>query len=101
MPNLYYIEYGCSICKEHLIVEAKDHGAATEYARLEAQELYYSYDSNYPSQEDCEDMDEDEIAEKMHEDMEQDTQYFAEIYDAENEDHAMTMREQNNIPYQI
>lgn len=99
--SLYYIEYGCSICKEHLIVEAKDMGTANEYAYLEAQNVYYSYDSNYPDEEDCEGMDEDEIAEMMHQDMEQDIQYFAEIYDAENEDHAMTMREQDNKPHQI
>ena len=99
--SLYYIEYGCSICMEHLIVEAKDMGTANEYAYLEAQNVYYSYDSNYPDEEDCEGMDEDEIAEMMHQDMEQDIQYFAEIYDAENEDHAMTMREQDNKPHQI
>ena len=99
--SLFYIEYGCSICTEHLIVEAKDMGTANEYAYLEAQNVYYSYDSNYPDEEDCEGMDEDEIAEMMHQDMEQDIQYFAEIYDAENEDHAMTMREQDNKPHQI
>ena len=99
--SLYYIEYGCSICMEHLIVEAKDMGTANEYAYLEAQNVYYSYDSNYPDEEDCEGMDEDAIAEMMQEDMEQDIQYFAEIYDAENEDHAMTMREQDNKPHQI
>ena len=99
--SLFYIEYGCSICTEHLIVEAKDIDAANEYAYLEAQNVYYSYDSNYPDEEDCEGMDEDDIAEMMHQDMEQDIQYFAEIYDAENEDHAMTMREQNNKPHEI
>ena len=99
--SLFYIEYGCSICTEHLIIEAKDMGTANEYAYLEAQNVYYSYDSNYPDEEACEGMDEDEIAEMMHQDMEQDIQYFAEIYDAENEDHAMTMREQDNKPHQI
>ena len=99
--SLYYIEYGCSICTEHLIVEANDMGTANEYAYLEAQNVYYSYDSNYPDTEDCEGMDEDEIAEMMQEDMEQNIHYFAEIYDAENEDHAMTMRDQNNKPHEI
>ena len=99
--SLYYIEYGCSICMEHLIVEAKDMGAANEYAYLEAQNVYYSYDSNYPDEEDCEGMDEDEIAEMMQQDMEQDIQYFAELYDPENEDHVETMREQGNKPHQI
>ena len=59
--SLFYIEYGCSICTEHLIIEAKDIDAANEYAYLEAQNVYYSYDSNYPDEEDCEGMSEDEI----------------------------------------
>lgn len=99
--SLFYIEYGCSICTEHLIVEAKNEDAANEYAYLSAQEIYYSYDCNYPDVEDCEGMDEDDIAEMMQQDMEQDIQYFAEAYDTENEDHTMTMREQNNIPHPI
>jgi hypothetical protein len=99
--SLFYIEYGCSICTEHLIVEAKSEDAANEYAYLSAQEVYYSYDCNYPDTEDCDGMDEDDIAEMMQQDMEQDIQYFAEIYDAENEDHAMTMHEQNDIPHPI
>ena len=52
--SLYYIEYGCSICTEHLIVEAKNEDTANEYAYLEAQNVYYSYDSNYPDEEECE-----------------------------------------------
>ena len=99
--SLFYIEYGCSICTEHLIVEAKDMGTANEYAYQEAQNVYYSYDSNYPDEEDCEGMDEDAIAEMMQQDMEQDIQYFAEVYNPDNEDHAMTMREQGNRPHEI
>ena len=99
--SLFYIEYGCSICLEHLIVEAKDMGTANEYAYLEAQNVYYSYDSNYPDEEDCEGLDEDEIAEMMQQDMEQDIQYLAEPYDPENEDHIETMREQGGKPHEI
>ena len=99
--SLFYIEYGCSICTEHLIVEAKNEDAAGEYAYLSAQEVYYSYDCNYPDVEDCDGMDEEEIAELMQQDMELDLQYFAEPYNPENEDHTMTMREQNNIPHPI
>lgn len=99
--SLFYIEYGCSQCIEHLIVEAKDMGAAHEYAYQSAQEEYYSYDCNYPDVDDCEGMDEEEIAEMMQQDMEQDIQYFAEIYDPENEDHIMTMREQSNKPFEV
>ena len=99
--SLFYIEYGCSICTEHLIVEAKDMGAAHEFAYLEAQNIYYSYDCNYPDAEDCEGMDDDEIAEMMQQDMEYDIQYFVESYDSENEDHEMTLREQHGDPYKI
>lgn len=99
--SLYYITYGCSICTEHLIVEAEDIDTANEYAYLEAQNVYYSYDSSYPDEEDCEGMDEEEIAEMMHQDMEQDIAYFAENYDPENEEHIETMREQNNKPFEI
>ena len=99
--SLFYIEYGCSQCTEHLIVEAKDMGAAHEYAYIEAQNVYYSYDCNYPDVEDCEGMDEEEIAEMMQQDMEQDLCYFAEIFDPENEDHQMTFDEQNNKPFEV
>ena len=99
--SLYYIEYGCSICTEHLIVEAENMDIANEYAYLEAQNVYYSYGNNYPDEEDCEGMDEDEIAEMMQQDMEQDIHYFAEVYDPDNEDHVMTMREQGNEPHKI
>ena len=99
--SLFYIEYGCSICAEHLIVEAKDMSAAYEYAYLSAQEIYYSYDCNYPDIEDCDGMDEEEVAELMQQDMEQDLCYFAEPYNPENEDHAMTMREQEERPFRV
>lgn len=99
--SLFYIEYGCSICTEHLIVEAKDEDAANEYAYLSAQDLYWSYDQNCFYEEDFEDIDENDIAEMMEQDMLQDIQYFAEPYNPENEDHATTMREQNNKPHEI
>ena len=100
--SLFYIEYGCSICTEHLIVEAKDEEAANEYAYQEAQNVYWSYDQYSQYEEDeFEGMDEDDIAELMQQDMEQDIQYFAEPYNPENEDHTMTMREQNNIPHPV
>lgn len=99
--SLFYIEYGCSICTEHLIVEAKNEDAANEYAYQEAQNVYWSYDCNYPDAEDCDGMDEEEVAELMQQDMEQDLQYFAEPYNPENEDHIMTMREQDNKPHII
>ena len=101
MKNLYLIEYGCSICSEHLVVLADSLEDANEYAYLEAQNVYYSYDNNYPEEEDCEGMDEDEIAEMMQEDMEQDIHYLAIVYNPEDEEHIETMREQGNKPHEI
>ena len=101
MKNLYLIEYGCSICSEHLVVLAASLEDANEYAYLEAQNVYYSYDSNYPDAEDCEGMDEDDIAEMMQEDMEQDIHYFAVTYNPEDEEHVMVMHDQNDKPHEI
>jgi hypothetical protein len=101
MKNLYLIEYGCSICSEHLVVLAHSLEDANEYAYLEAQNVYYSYDCNYPDAEDCEGMDEDDIAEMMQEDMEQDIHYLAIIYNPEDEEHMMVMRDQNDRPHEI
>ena len=101
MPNLYYIEYGCSICIEHLIVLANDEQSATDYAYQEAQNLYYSYDCNYPDEEDYEGMNEDDAAEMMQEDMEQDIHYLAVIYNPEDEEHVMVMHDQNDKPHEI
>ena len=101
MKNLYLIEYGCSICTEHLIVLANDEQSATDYAYQEAQNVYYSYDYNYPDAEDCEGMNEDDIAEMMQEDMEQDIHYLAVIYNPEDEEHVMVMHDQNDKPYEI
>lgn len=101
MKNLYLIEYGCSICSEHLVVLAENQGEAIEYAYLEAQNIYYSYDCNYPDMEDCEGMDEDDIAEMMQEDMEQDIHYLAVVYNPEDEEHVMVMHDQDNKPHEI
>ena len=101
MKNLYLIEYGCSICSEHLVVLADSLEDANEYAYLEAQNVYYSYDSNYPDAEDCEGMDEDDIAEMMQEDMEQNIHYLAVIYNPEDEEHMMVMHDQNDKPHEI
>lgn len=101
MKNLYLIEYGCSICSEHLVVLANSLEDANEYAYLEAQNVYYSYDCNYPDMDDCEGMDDDDIAEMMQEDMEQDIHYLVVEYNPEDEEHVMVMHDQNNKPYEI
>jgi hypothetical protein len=101
MKNLYLIEYGCSICSEHLVVLADSQDEAVEYAYLEAQNVYYSYDCNYPDMDECEGMDDDDIAELVQQDMEQDIHYHAVIYNPEDEEHVIVMRDQNNKPYEI
>ena len=101
MKNLYLIEYGCSICTEHLVVLAENEERANEFAYQEAQSVYWSYDCNYPAEEDCEDMSEEEIAELAEQDMEQDIQYFVELYDPNNEEHQAYMHDQNNKPHEI
>ena len=101
MKNLYLIEYGCSICSEHLVVLADSLKDANEYAYLEAQNIYYSYDCNYPDAEDCEGMDEDDIAEMAQQDMEQDIHYLAVPYNSEDEEHQAYMHDQNNKPHEI
>lgn len=97
MKNLYLIEYGCSICLEHLVVLAKDQGEAIEFAYQEAQNVYYSYDCNYPD----EGMDNDDIAELAQQEMELDIHYCAEPFDPENEEHNEVLKEQNNKPFEI
>ena len=99
--SLFYIEYGCSQCTEHLIVEAKDMGAAHEYAYQSAQDAYFSYDCNFIDPEDYPDADEEELVEIEEQEMEMDIHYFAESFDAENEDHQMTFEEQNNKPFEV
>ena len=101
MKNLYLIEYGCSICSEHLVVLAENQGEAIEYAYLEAQNVYYSYDCNYPDVEDCKGMDEDDIAELAQQDMEQDIHYYAELYNPVDEEHQAYMHDQGNKPHEI
>ena len=101
MKNLYLIEYGCSICTEHLIVLAKNQGEAIEFAYQAAQEVYYSYDCNYPDLDEYEGMDDDDIAELAQQDMEQDIHYYAELYDSEDEEHQAYMHDQNDKPHEI
>lgn len=101
MKNLYLIEYGCSICSEHLVVLADSQDEAVELAYQEAQNIYYSYDCNYPDMDECEGMDDDDIAELVQQDMEQDIHYHAVIYNPEDEEHVMVMHDQNSKPYEI
>lgn len=101
MPNLYYIEYGCSICSERLIVSAKSKEDAEHYAYISAQDVWYSYDYNMIDPEDYPDASEEELVEIECEEMEQDIHYYAEPFDPESEEHAETLKEQNNKPFEV
>lgn len=101
MKNLYFIEYGCSQCTEHLIVEAKDAAAAEYYAYTSAQDCYFGYDCNYIDPEDYPDATEEELVEIENEEMELDIHYLAEEFDESNEEHIETLREQDNKPFEV
>ena len=98
---LYYIEYGCSISHERLVVDADSCERADQYAEASAQDVYWSYDCNYMCDEDCEDYTEDEVNELEYQDMLYDIHWLAEPYDEKNEDHKDAMREQNGVPFEI
>ena len=101
MSNLYFIEYGCSQCTEHLIVSAKDEAAAEYYAYTSAQDTWYSYECNEIDPEDYPDATEEELVEIEGEQMEMDIHYCVGLYDPNNEDHQMWMREQDGKPFEI
>lgn len=102
---LFYINYGCSVSRESLIVEAHSLEQAQNYAEQAAQEVYWSFDCNYPSEEDydlmCEEgMSEDEISEIEWQDMLNDVEWLVEPFNEKNEEHMDTLREQG-VPYEI
>ena len=104
--SLFYIKYGCSVNHEQLIVEAETFERAEEYAEGAAQDCYYSYDCNYPSDEDYayyeeEGMTEDEISENEYMDMISDIDWIVESYDEFNEYHIEAMEEQCGVPFEI
>ena len=98
---LFYIKYGCSISHESLIVEAEDYDKADEYAERAAQDVYYSYDCNYPSDEDYNDYSEEEISKLEYQDMLSDIDWLVEPYDEKIEEHRDTWDEQNKIPFEV
>lgn len=102
---LFYIKYGCSESHEALIVNADSFERADEYAEQAAQEVYYSYDCNYPSDEEYESYEEEglteeEIDENQYMDMLNEIDWIVEPFDENNEDHMETMRECGS-PYEI
>lgn len=102
---LFYIKYGCSISHEQLIIDAEDFEKANEYAENAAQEVYYSYDCNYPCAEGYflgdEEMTQEEIDESEYMDMMNDIDWVVEPYDESNEDHVEAMEEQGGIPFEV
>lgn len=103
---LFYINYGCSVSHENLIVDADDFDAADRYAEQAAQDCYYSYDCNYLSDEDYDLYEEDglteeEISELEYMDMLNDIDWLVEPYDEKNEEHIETFAEQNCVPHEI
>lgn len=102
----FYVKYGCSECHETLIVEAESFERADEFAEGAAQDVYYSYDCNYPSDEEYiyyeeEGMTEEEIDESEYMDMMNNIDWVVEPYDESNEDHIEAMEEQGGIPFEI
>lgn len=101
MSKIYLIEYGCSICSEHLVVSADNEECANDFAYQEAQSVYYSYECNGVDPDDYPGATEEELCEIDNQEMEQDIHYCAELYDPNNEDHQMWMREQDGKPFEI
>lgn len=105
MSNLYFIEYGCSCCSETLIISCDDPNAALQramdYARQAATDSYFSYDCNYPNDEEYPDASDEEMTDIMQEEMEYDIFYSVVPYDPKNEDHTAAFAEQDNKPYEI
>ena len=104
--SLFYIKYGCSVNHEQLIIEAETFERAEEYAEGAAQDWYYSYDCNYPSDEDYvyyeeEGMTEDEISENEYMDMMSDIDWVVEPYDEFNEYHIEAIEEQGGVPFEV
>ena len=98
---LFYIEYGCSVSHERLIVDAESYERADQYAEASAQDVYWSYDCNYLSDEDCDNYTEEEINELEYQDMLYDLHWLVEPYDEKNEDHKEALHEQQGVPFEI
>lgn len=98
---LFYIEYGCSISQEHLIVETKNYERADQYAEAAAIDVYWSYDCNYLHEEDYDSCIEEEINEAEYEEMISDIFWLVELYDETNEVHKEAFEEQGRIPYEV
>lgn len=102
---LFYINYGCSQSHETLIVDADTFERANDYAEQAAQEVYYSYDCNYPSDEDYESyyeegLTEEEIADNEYMEMQNDIYWSVEPFD-ESKDYHMEALHECGSPYEV
>lgn len=103
---LFFTKYGCSTGHEVLIVDAADFDTADRWAEFSAQDIYYSYDCNYPSEDDYdlyeeEGLTEDEIGELEYMDMLNDIDWTVEPYDEKIEEHVEALHEQGGTPHKI
>jgi hypothetical protein len=101
MPELFYIEYGCSCEKCALIIKADHEGKVINYARQAAEDSYYSYDCNYIDPEDYPNATEEELAEIQREEMEYDIFDLVVAYDPTNPEHINTLKEQDDKPFEV
>ena len=74
---------------------------ANEWAEARAQDVYYSYDCNYPSDEDYDEYTEEEISEMEYQDMLNDIDWTVEPFDKDNEEHMDAWNEQGAKPFEI
>ena len=89
---LFYIKYGCSKCKQAMIVDAEHINDALAYAESCAFELFDSYDND--DIVDWEDYsNEEQYYEALEEAAINDIFYWAEDYDEYNIDHVDTLKE--------
>lgn len=98
---LFYVKYGCSICHENLVVKADSFESADLWAEHSAQEVYWSYDYNYPSDEDYEGYTEEELEEIMQDDMTNDIDWTVEPFNESNEEHMEALRDCGGVPFEI
>jgi hypothetical protein len=98
---LFYTKYGCSVSHESLIVDSDSYERANDWAEASAQDVYYSYDCNYLSDEDYDEYTEEEVSEMEYQDMLNDIDWTVEPFDKDNEEHMDAWNEQGAKPFEI
>ena len=98
---LFYIKYGCSYYTEELIVSAHNKQTAEEYARVEAEDVYFSYSNNCLDRYEYDDLTEEEFEDMEYQVMSESILYYAEPYDLNNEKHQDLLSEQGGLPFDV